>query len=522
MTEVFQYPLGALPTDLSDRLQISVSQCGTSSTCFSLPPLPSGSVRRISADSRRLPPELSIEVFLVRSRLKPGLGQYREALATVPELLLKDDSPLVDSYRQGWRLKNRHLVRSYRYQPAEVRTTGSVVSTENSFFLRVSSQAPLPAAVYQAQLILVVDGGSEEVLDVTITVLPFSLQAPSRDLVCWFRGSLDEKNSQHYLPEAVYRNQLRHIRDSGFTSIALGETKLRHAKRALAILEELGFSRNVILVPPFPQPRTNLQSSQFCIHYYVSDEPELHPETAAQFHRYRYDQASELGYPTFASIVQHNTLQRFLPEGDLPGMPSKVSLYVANNLETLQHLSAFPPPHAPAELYLYWMAHMEKPLVHRLLAGAYLWKSRAAGISPYCYQHRVSPPYSAFAADAPWEPDFKPLGKSHDFRPHMACYPCTSGSISTLQWEGMREGIIDLRYLETLATNLAQAEAAASPQVARQKAEFANLLAPLVLSDVDIDNPEQPLAAANLDAAFFEQLRSGIIRLLLELSARGE
>ena len=201
-------------------------------------------------------------------------------------------------------------------------------------------------------------------------------------------------------------------------------------------------------------------------------------------------------------------------------MPSKVSLYVANNLKTLQHLSAFPPPHAPAELYLYWMAHMEKPLVHRLLAGAYLWKSNAAGISPYCYQHRVSPPYSAFAADAPWEPDFKPLGKSHDFRPHMACYPSASGSISTLQWEGMREGITDLRYLETLETKLTQAEAAESPQFARQKTEFENLLAPLVLSEIDIDNPRHTLAASQLDAAFFERLRSGVISLLLELTAR--
>ena len=44
------------------------------------------------------------------------------------------------------------------------------------------------------------------------------------------------------------------------------------------------------------------------------------------------------------------------------------------------------------------------------------------------------------------------------FRPHMTTYPSREGPIPTIQWEAMREGIDDIRYLMTLGNLLSWAK----------------------------------------------------------------
>ena len=51
----------------------------------------------------------------------------------------------------------------------------------------------------------------------------------------------------------------------------------------------------------------------------------------------------------------------------------------------------------------------------------------------------------AYQSDDPWN-DFN----NNQLRPHTMAYPTLSEPIPTLQWEGWREGVHDLRYLTTL------------------------------------------------------------------------
>jgi len=97
---------------------------------------------------------------------------------------------------------------------------------------------------------------------------------------------------------------------------------------------------------------------------------------------------------------------------------------------------------------------MEKPGLHRLLSGFFLWRSRMDGIFPYVYQH-LSPPSSPFDDFAPWH---------GNYRVHMVTYPSADGPISTLQWEALREGIDDLRYLTTMEALIAEGKTAESPK----------------------------------------------------------
>lgn len=79
----------------------------------------------------------------------------------------------------------------------------------------------------------------------------------------------------------------------------------------------------------------------------------------------------------------------------------------------------------------------EKPAVYRYNYGYLLSKLQVDGIAIYAYQCEMG--------QDPWD-DFD----HKKYRDHMMSYPTLTGPIPTIQWEGLREGIDDIRYLSTL------------------------------------------------------------------------
>ena len=86
---------------------------------------------------------------------------------------------------------------------------------------------------------------------------------------------------------------------------------------------------------------------------------------------------------------------------------------------------------------------LENPLYERMRAGLITWYGRLDGIFPYAYRHvfQGNPYYDESQGAA--------AGRSNE-RNSMYTYPAANGIIPTMQWEGMREGMDDLRYLATL------------------------------------------------------------------------
>jgi len=80
----------------------------------------------------------------------------------------------------------------------------------------------------------------------------------------------------------------------------------------------------------------------------------------------------------------------------------------------------------------------EKPAVYRYNYGYLLLKLQVDGIAIYAYQCEMG--------QDPWD-DFD----HKKYRDHMMTYPTLTGPIPTIQWEGLREGIDDIRYLSTLS-----------------------------------------------------------------------
>ena len=88
---------------------------------------------------------------------------------------------------------------------------------------------------------------------------------------------------------------------------------------------------------------------------------------------------------------------------------------------------------------------VEEPETYRRNFGLVLWKAGYDGAMNYAYQHAFGDIY---------------LDDDDEiFRDHVFAYPTVDGVIDTIQWEGFREGVDDVRYLTTLLKAIENAKA---------------------------------------------------------------
>ncbi len=108
----------------------------------------------------------------------------------------------------------------------------------------------------------------------------------------------------------------------------------------------------------------------------------------------------------------------------------------------------------------------EKPLTYRRNHGLLVWQGNYDGSMQFAYQ---------WSAGNPWN-DFD----SAKWRDHNFVYPTINGVIDTIQWEGFREGVDDVRYLTTLLNVIEEVKAQG-----KDTSEAENYLANLKTSDLD-------------------------------------
>ncbi|MCP4642025.1 MAG: hypothetical protein GY851_16400, partial [bacterium] len=86
--------------------------------------------------------------------------------------------------------------------------------------------------------------------------------------------------------------------------------------------------------------------------------------------------------------------------------------------------------------YAYPQVGPEEPETFRRNFGLVLWKSGFDGAMDYAYQHGFTHVWNDF--------------DNKTYRDHNFTYPTVSGVVGTVQWEGFREAVDDVRYVRTL------------------------------------------------------------------------
>ncbi len=106
---------------------------------------------------------------------------------------------------------------------------------------------------------------------------------------------------------------------------------------------------------------------------------------------------------------------------------------------------------------------VENPEVYRRNFGLLLWKNGYDGAMDYAYQH---------AFHHIWDDFDDPRYRDHNFT-----YPTVHGVVDTIQWEGFREGVDDVRYLATLEKAIQNARAA-HPKLAKSARKWLSQMDP--------------------------------------------
>jgi len=128
----------------------------------------------------------------------------------------------------------------------------------------------------------------------------------------------------------------------------------------------------------------------------------------------------------------------------------------------------------------------EMPLTYRRNYGLALWKAGYDGAMDYAYQHSFGHAWNDF--------------DHRTYRDHVMAYPTADGVIDTIQWEGFREGVDDVRYVTTLKSALAEAKQRGAKKDVIEKAEkFLSGLSPD--GDLDLLRKEMVSLIAQLNAA---------------------
>jgi len=136
---------------------------------------------------------------------------------------------------------------------------------------------------------------------------------------------------------------------------------------------------------------------------------------------------------------------------------------------------------------------VEEPLTYRRNYGLLLWQKGLDGTCDYAYQHAFGDIWDDF--DHP------------KYRDHVMAYPTIDGVIPTIQWEGFREGVDDIRYLTTLIKIIHSSQTAINKPCykieVKEAKEFLKKIKALNLN--------------NLSANDFQEIRWKIAQKIIEL-----
>ncbi len=402
------------------------------------------------------------QLRVVHNWWQAGTGPLKDDFPHyTPELLLFDDG--IDLEGQTW---------DYNTLPAMPHLdhveTALQSFTSKQFAMILNVPEATASGHYTATITLAPDNHASKTLLLDLEVLPFELRDTGKTVVVYHPANIDNTGSQYYVPMDRYDAQLADIRAHNFNGTDIyGHYPDDNIPLKVQKNREAGLTLRAVLNEYYDDGVALLQSNGYEPYFYGIDEP-MRDNGA-----YMDDQIS-------LSITIHNggglVTTAITREGEqelkdcnstyYDGFPpgtceplDMANLAVSQSSSYLNGLIDGTETKEDYETY-YWQIMQENPKINRFQAGFYLWNTGIDGIFPYVYQDVRNNPYD----------DFDVWSSSHPYRDHLVTYPSQNGPVPTVQWEALREGLDDMRYLQTwqyyktLAGSVDSAAAQASEQ----------------------------------------------------------
>ncbi|MFA6101096.1 MAG: sugar-binding protein [Victivallaceae bacterium] len=489
-------------------------------------------------------PGSEIDLRIVKCWKQRDIIDAKKAVV-IPELLVKDDRIELKGYLSSMPLTS--------YAVADI-----PVNTSKQIWITVkTSDSTLPGN-YTGYIIIKPANGPETQLELSLEVMPIKLLPPNKSYAIYYTGS--SFGLPWYVPkiypdiktwEEQCRKDLADIRAHGFQSVTTfapisGSGKsgklvldLANLEKSLQFHKEAGLTGFTTYLQMYSMiDGKTLRYQDYCkteeerkLFYYTMEKVVV--ETEALIKK-RFDGVIRLFYygideasrdpqkspyknlaPDYAVGVCKKIFEAIRRGGGLTTAAAYRSIAYGgfdvlgplNDLPVYNYGSVYPGV-SPEEIrkeaeskkgaYSYWQCWEENPRQNRLLSGFMLWKSGFTGIMPYC---------AWFASGSGNDPYDEFSGKLAE--KNMYCvYPSLQGPIPTLQWEALREGINDVRYLTTLAELIKQEK---NPQ----KAQKAQDVIDKILNRITLNISEALFDISENDLCVF---RMQIAQAIMELS----
>lgn len=429
----------------------------------------------VAASGARIP-RAEIDIRIVKCWYQAGTTRNKTGKLLVPELLLKDENLVkVDEVTQT----------NYLRVTLEGQTTLVDVSSETATFptLATFQDAALlqpfsvPAGTnkqiwitlhvpantagdeYKGALYLKHGNQRLKTIPVVLHVSPFDLPAPMVDYGLYYRGRLSkgpvtEVTSEGKSPEQ-YTRELQNMKNHGVFYPVLYQIFNEMLGPALEIRRALGL------------PTDNLYALRVTTANMVRFDEEEIAALVQDIVRWK-DMASQYGYRTLfiygKDEAKGDALVAQRPAWEAAhaaGVKVFVAGYIGavdlvGDLLDLVILSGGRVGYQPEEvakwhqhgkkvfLYSYPQVGIEDPEIYRRNYGFGLVCNGYDGVMNYAYQH-------VFGGHI-WN-DFDHFGEKQSFRDHVFAYPTSDGLVDTVEWEGFREAVDDVRYYSALFEN---------------------------------------------------------------------
>ncbi len=432
---------------------------------------------------------------------------------TVPEALLKDDS--LDFLDPRWTETNLPSC-----PPDAPLRTDFAPDQAKQVFLIITVPPDAAPGDYVAQ-VRVGDPAQPASVELKLTVLPFKLRGPGYKICMFYNDNIGAE-----VPLSLYRARLAYMRSMGINGLRLKANR-QTLDQEIREIKAAGFEGPIMLLDTNayfgPQGLEDmafyvdtLKGAGYDPYIYGVDEPNVPGIEPRKPHSLngqiavfsRIKQVGGLATTALSVITDRILTDQYHQVLDF----AQYSLHTDPDLgfkSYVQSLDTNPTRRRhPLEGY-YFTTAFENPRRNRLLGGFYLPNSRMQAVTfwtLYSYHQKGVPRiFDDFAL---------PDGNKKRW---MTVFPSREGCIPTLQSEALREGVDDLRYLNTfleMAQEKGEEMAPAAVDGLRRQvmSEVARY------RDYGSTKPEDRTASQFTDAQF-DQSRRVVVQAILKLQA---
>ena len=391
-----------------------------------------------------------------------------------PELLLKDDSLIkVENGENYLKLTNGTYMwisdpspvpKYQRYSIDEIPVTDAQslqpldipANTNKQFWITAKVPLNTPDGSYTGHIELSTPTGLLHQINLTLQVLPFTLSRPVLTYSIYYYGILhaDWPNGSigpRFKSEEQLRAELQNLFDHGVTNPVMlqyysDETRLR---RHLEIRDELGLDTQPLFyrgldyldtMDKVPIAERIMEiASDFGIsevYFYGRDEALTESVEWLTSQRPVWEAVRQLGGKIYASGVRVNHYSPPRDPGNFGFMGDIQDLLICHGPPSAEEAANWHSVDHKIFCYSNPQVGVEQPETYRRNFGLLLWQNDYDGAMNYAYNEDWGNPWNDF--------------DSTEFRGHMFAYYTIDGVIDTIQWEGWREAVTDVRYLSTL------------------------------------------------------------------------